>query len=109
MRRAAKVDANQTMIVQALRKAGVMVLHLHQLGKGVPDILACFGGRNVLLEIKVPGEKPNKEQRDFHAEWGGEFHVVYTPEQAIAVMRREITLPKEKRSRRDPVYGTPWR
>lgn len=74
------------MVVEALRKIGARVLHLHQVGNGCPDLLACFRGRNVLLEVKAPGEKPNKEQLEFIACWGGELHIVHSPEEAVAVL-----------------------
>lgn len=86
MRRAAKVDANQARIVQALRNVGVRVLHLHQLGNGIPDVLACFRGRNVLLEIKQPGEQINKLQAEFMATWDGEIHVVRSEAEAIGAV-----------------------
>ena len=44
MRRAAAVDANQTAIIRALRKAGVSVQPLHTVGQGCPDIIAGFRG-----------------------------------------------------------------
>ena len=71
MRRAAKVDQNQVAIVAALRKIGASVLHLHQLGKGTPDILVGYRGRNVLLEVKMPDEEPNALQVKFIKEWRG--------------------------------------
>jgi Holliday junction resolvase len=86
VRRAAKVDGNQVEIVKALRKIGANVLHLHQLGKGVPDLLACLGNRNVLLEVKVPGEKLTKDQVEFIATWGGEMHIVHSPAEAVTAM-----------------------
>jgi hypothetical protein len=86
MRRAAKVDGNQALIVSAMRRIGAQVLHLHQIGKGCPDLLACYRGRNVLLEVKLPGETINKDQAEFIAMWGGELHVVRTPEEAVAAL-----------------------
>lgn len=86
VRRAAKVDGNQPAIVEAIRKVGGRVLHLHQVGKGCPDLLACFRGRNILLEVKLPGEAPNKEQVEFIATWGGELHIVRTPEEAVTAL-----------------------
>lgn len=84
--RAKKVDANQKEIVKALRSIGANVLHLHEVGGGCPDLLACFRGRNVLLEVKQPGEKPNKLQVEFIAQWGGEMHVVHSPSEAVAAL-----------------------
>ena len=83
--RAAKVDKNQAEIVQALRRVGIRVLHLHRVGGGCPDLLACHRGRNILLEVKRPGEKPNKAQVEFHEMWGGEVYIVHSPEEAVEV------------------------
>ena len=94
MRRASKVDQNQVSIVKALRKIGARVLHLHQLGKGVPDLLCAWKGRNILLEIKLPGEKPNPLQIAFHAEWGGELHIVHSPQEAIEALTNPSRIPK---------------
>jgi hypothetical protein len=53
MRRAARVDENQDRIVQTLRRAGIAVRVLSQMGGGVPDLLAQHrDGRLVLLEVK---------------------------------------------------------
>lgn len=52
MRRAARVDAPQVEIVAALRAAGAIVVHLHQVGQGCPDLLLAAGGRFGLLELK---------------------------------------------------------
>ena len=57
MRRAAKVDANQADVVKALRQIGVVVTPIHQLGKGVPDLLCSYRQVWTLLEVK-DGEKP---------------------------------------------------
>ncbi|HJP47915.1 hypothetical protein [Acinetobacter venetianus] len=46
MRRAAKIDANQTEIVKALRKFGASVQSLASTGKGCPDLLVGFRGMN---------------------------------------------------------------
>ena len=86
MRRAAKVDSNQKSVVAALRKIGAQVLHLHQVGGGCPDILCCFRGRNVLLEVKRPGKKPNALQLEFIAMWGGELHVVHSAQEAVEAL-----------------------
>lgn len=86
LRRAARVDGPQPAIVEALRKIGARVAHTHMVGNGFPDLVACFRGRNVLLEVKAPGEKPNKEQVEFIAAWGGELHVVHSPEEAVALL-----------------------
>ena len=52
MRRAAKIDANHGDIVEALRGIGCSVLSLAPLGKGAPDLLVGYWGRNTILEVK---------------------------------------------------------
>ena len=89
MRRAAKVDANQVAIVAALRKIGASVLHLHAVGGGCPDLLVAYRGRNVLLEVKMPGEELNALQVKFIKEWRGEVHVVRSPLEAVRALTRK--------------------
>jgi hypothetical protein len=59
MRIRAKVDTNQKSIVAALRKCGFQVAHLHQLGKGVPDILVGASGTTAVACRK------GKQKRNF--------------------------------------------
>lgn len=89
MRRAAKADSNQPAIVEALRKCGAAVEHLHQVGGGMPDLLVHGRDRTFLMEIKVPGEKINKLQAEFMARWPGEVHVVRTTEEALIALLGE--------------------
>jgi hypothetical protein len=77
MRKIAKVDKNQTEIVQALRKAGATVQHLHQVGSGCPDILVGYHGRNFLLELKSEKGTLTSDEQDWLYEWHGSASVVY--------------------------------
>ena len=91
MRRRAKIDANQPLIVRALRDAGASVLHLHELGHGCPDILVGKDGRNVLMEIKDPCRKPSErkltdDEQEFHGLWRGQVKVVETAEEALRLI-----------------------
>jgi hypothetical protein len=73
MRTRARVDLTQLEIVQALRKCGAQVLHLHTIGKGCPDILIRLpNGELHLCEIKNGNRKwkLEPEQVKFHSEWG---------------------------------------
>lgn len=91
MRRAAHVDANQKAIVEALRKAGASVQSLAAVGKGVPDLLVGWRGRNVLMECKN-GEKLNgnklmtDDQEVWIKRWTGQVVVVLTPQEAVAAL-----------------------
>ncbi len=90
--RAAKIDANQNAIVDALRKAGATVQSLASVGKGVPDLLVGIRGRTALLECKDGAKPPSArkltpDQLTWHAAWqGGTLAVVDSPEAALRVL-----------------------
>ena len=87
MRRAAKADGNQALIVAALRRIGCQVYYI----KEPLDLLVGFRGRNVILECKMPGEGLNVGQQAFCARWNGEWHVVHNETEALtAVLGKEI-------------------
>lgn len=87
MRTAARKDTNQTPIVEALRRAGYSVAVIHRLGQGIPDLLIGVddgkGGVNLLLEVKVPGEKLTPDETKWHAAWKGQVAIVTSPEEAL--------------------------
>ena len=90
MRRAAKIDANQTAIVQALRDKDACVQSLATVGKGCPDLLVGYRGRTILMEIKSH-EKAilTKDQNVWANCWnGGPLWVVYTVEQALEILEQ---------------------
>jgi hypothetical protein len=81
MRRAGKIDRNQPEIVEKLREIGATVQILSAVGKGCPDLLVGFQGRNLLLEVKdgdlVPSaRKLTPDQLGWHREWHGQVTVV---------------------------------
>ena len=89
MRRAAKIDANQTAVVSALRAAGATVQSLAAVGDGVPDLLVGYRGHTLLFEVK-DGQKPpsqrrlTDDQQKWHAAWtGGTLCIVDGPEAAL--------------------------
>jgi len=86
---AKRSDANQPEIVAALRAAGRYVIDLHEVGKGVPDLLViCTDGRLVLLEVKTPGGKLTKDEAIFFAaveRYNAPVHVVRTAGYAITL------------------------
>ena len=94
MRRAARVDSNQTEVVAALRKIGASVTPIHTVGNGCPDLAVGFRGRTVLFEVKDPKQPPNKrrltdDEAIWFGNWKGEAYVVETIEQAIAILTKE--------------------
>lgn len=68
MRYAARVDANQTEIVMALRKAGAYVWVI-----GLPvDLLVGYKDRTFLVEVKTTSKKRlTSLQADFFNNWTG--------------------------------------
>jgi hypothetical protein len=92
MRRRARIDANQPLIVKALREAGASVLSLSPMGNGCPDLLVAFHGRNILMEIKDPCKvasqrKLTSDETDFHKSWQGPVFVVETAAEALRLIQ----------------------
>ena len=92
----AKVDANHTAVVGALRGIGCSVVSLARNGKGVPDLLVGYRGMNLLLEVKDGDKSPSKtkltpDQVKFHATWRGSIFTVYTPIEAIEVVNESVS------------------
>jgi hypothetical protein len=89
---AARIDANQPAIVAALRKMGATVLHLHTIGKGAPDILIGYQGKNALVELKDGAKPPSArkltpDEERFHAEWRGQVAIIESVDEAIAFIQ----------------------
>ena len=114
VRRAARIDENQPEIVEALHKAGTSVVHLHQLGQGVPDLLVgvtgvtivghlsnhmltllesiegitIHHGANLLLEVKMPGNDLTLDEAEFFEEYRGQREMVFSAEEALRLIGR---------------------
>ena len=94
MRRAAKVDDNQSKIVKAFRRMGWSVAPTHQLGKGFPDIVIGKSGVNLLIEIKDGDKVPSKrkltpDEEEFHAKWRGQIAIVESIDDVIALDKKQ--------------------
>ncbi len=61
MRRNAKTDRNHADIIKALREIGCSVQSLHSTGRGCPDLLCGYHGRNILLEVKDGSLSPSAD------------------------------------------------
>lgn len=92
----ARVDDNQKSVVRFLRDKGVSVAITSGMGKGFPDLVCGYKGKNILLELK-DGAKPlsaqalTPEQRIWHYAWKGQIAVVNTPEMAWAEVEKHTT------------------
>lgn len=83
-----RVDSNQAEIVNALRKMGVSVMIMSDLGKGCPDIAVGVSGRNYFFELKDGRKCPSQRkltdyEEKFHAEWKGHVCIIESTSQAI--------------------------
>ena len=91
---AAKTDANQKEIVDALKKIGAGVV---VLGRPV-DLLVGFRARNFLLEVKSKDNKPhhkrNKDQHKWIKNWPGQVRIVFSAEEAIQVVTGSYVEPR---------------
>lgn len=85
-RRAAKRDANEKPIIEALRAAGATVEQLSK--KGVPDLLVGFQGHTFLMEIKGEKGKLTPDEDTWIAAWRGQVHIVRSVEEALEVIGR---------------------
>lgn len=88
---AGKRDANQSVIVAALRATGWYTLSLGGVGFGCPDILAAKNGRLELIEVKDGSQIPSRrklteDEAKVHlafAQAGVEVRIVESVEQAV--------------------------
>lgn len=83
-RYAAKIDANQPDIVDAFRKLGICVKHMHTAGHGVPDLLLAYGGYVRLAEIKTEKGRLTKAQKEWAADWTGGIYLIRNVDDVIA-------------------------
>lgn len=91
MRRAAKVDANHRALVDALRRLGASVVSLAAVGRGVPDLLVGWRGRNFLLEVKDGDKAPSRrrltpDELAFQDAWRGQVATVENLDGALALL-----------------------
>jgi len=79
-----RVDLNQKKITTLLKSVGATVHDLTNVGRGCPDILVGFRGKNHLFEIKQNRTcKLTPHQEEWHAGWKGNAKVVYSIEDVI--------------------------
>lgn len=89
----AKADANQPEIVDAFRRLGAYVLHIHRL-KNCCDLVVLYKGQVVMVEVKMPSKKLTKGEDEFAQAWtrnGGKWACIRSADEArelIIQMRR---------------------
>lgn len=81
-----RVDRNQVEIVEKLREFGCSVQHLHVIGKGCPDLLVGYDGKNYLIELKAHGGKLTTKENEWCDRWCGQVAIAYSSEEILAVI-----------------------
>lgn len=84
--KAARIDANQPVIVEALRKAGVSVQSTAGIGKGFPDLVCAKGNQVWIIEIKTATGKLTPDQIEFIAAWRGVVHIARSVDDALRIV-----------------------
>jgi hypothetical protein len=77
MRRIARTDDNQQLIVKQLRQLGCSVAITSMIGKGFPDLVIGWRGENFLIELKDGSKTESKkklteDEHKFFNDWYGQ-------------------------------------
>lgn len=91
MRRAARKDTNQSEIENALKKIGATYMDTSSVGRGFPDLVVGFRGRNYLIEVKDGEKCPSqrrltKAQLKFHSYWQSDIFVIKDISELLSVL-----------------------
>ena len=92
---AKRTDDNHREVVDGIRAAlpEATVFDLSGAGKGCPDLLIGWEGRNYLIEIKDPSKPESKRglttaQQKLHKQWQGQMDIAHSAAEAIAIILR---------------------
>ena len=95
-RYAKRTDENHKAVVDALRASlpEATVFDASGAGRGFPDLVVGFKGRNWLFEIKNGNQVPSRRrltaaQVGMHGNWQGQVAIVHSAADILAVMARE--------------------
>ncbi len=77
MRRFARTDDNQQLIVKQLRQLGCSVAITSMIGKGFPDFIVGYQNKNWMIELKEGKRKPSEkgltmDEAKFFTAWKGQ-------------------------------------
>ena len=65
---------------------GATVQPLHVIGRGCPDILVGWHGKNYLFELKSPGGKLTPDEKQFFGQWRGQVGIICSFQDAVNLM-----------------------
>lgn len=98
-------------ILEALRRKGGFWYKVHGgpfQRVGLPDIIGCYKGRFVAIEVKCPGNKPTLIQQHVIGqirEAGGTVGVAYNVSQALSLLKTQRRKNNGKREEEQEGYG----
>jgi hypothetical protein len=77
MRVRGRIDDNQKEVVSQLRKLGVSVAITSMLGKGFPDFICGYMGKNWMIELKDGAKSKSRktlteDEAKFFNDWRGQ-------------------------------------
>lgn len=81
-----RVDVNQKLIVDFLRKIGASVFVCSQTDNFV-DLVVGYKSKNYLLEIKTKSGKLRDSQKKFMDDWRGCAHVVRSIDDVLLIIK----------------------
>lgn len=81
-----KTDTPQKQIMNALRDMGAFVCSLHEVGRGVPDLLVSYLGQWHLVEVKSKNGQLNEAQEKFHEACGAPISIMRSVDDAVMVV-----------------------
>ena len=95
-RYAKRTDDNHKQIVQELRASlpEATVFDASGAGRGFPDLVVGWKGRNYLFELKNGSQVPSRRrltvaQVGMHGNWQGQVAIVHSASDILAAMARE--------------------
>lgn len=87
-----KTDSNHKEIMDKCRTIPALsIFSTHAVGKGFPDIVIGYRGKNYLFEIK-DGKKPPSQRKltsdelRFHIGWYGQINIVYSFDDILKIL-----------------------
>lgn len=87
-----RTDANQKDIMDKLRCIpNLSVISTHTIGKGFPDIIVGYKGKNYMIEIKDGAKYKSKQKLTtdellFHMKWKGQICVCNSFDQVVELI-----------------------
>jgi hypothetical protein len=96
---AKRVDSNQKEIVACMRNMGATVAITSMVGKGFPDLVVGFRGKNYLVEVKDGSKSASRKSLTtcefmFHDTWKGQVAVVESVDDAIVLLQNTYVNAK---------------